>query len=251
MGKFNREVTIADRTKAVLYNAGGLGPIGAVYRVTSSDIEEFIYKVFKENGVDADSDDVDIAMKIRWNSEFNNVMRRKQIDAKIDPFTVTIGFSPERKNRKGNQQQKGEKLTVGDRYASQQLSQIMYDENEKMQVSINSNEAVNNAVAIFRKNGKVKWKIGSKKERIVKCNLNTTLILAKFFGFDQDVCSGFEWSLDFNDAKGPNTMKDRRAHYGNGRNGGFTDRFTMEIVKKLQDNNVKKSKRNKDIKKFL
>lgn len=246
---FKKELSVADRTKAVMYNAGGLGPIGCVFRVTSSDIEEFIYKVFKQNGVDVDSDDIQIALKIRWNSEFNNAMRRKELDVKVDPFTVTIGYSPTR--RKKSQANGKDRLMVGDRYASQQISAILHDDNEKVQVEMSADEALNNAVAIFRKSGKVKWKIGSKKERIVKCNLSTPLILSRFFGLDQEICSGLDWSLDFNDAKGPNTMKDRRQHYGNGRNGGFTDRFTMEIVKKIQDNTMKKSKRNKDIKKFL
>lgn len=246
----NNNTTLADRMTAVMYNSAGIVPVGSIVRITSGDIEEFILQqfesVFKKAG--KSMEDVDLAVKIRWNSEFNSAMRRDEKNVNVSPFTVAVGYCPESSKKRDNSAVR-KHIAVGSQNTRTQIIDLMYNADEKLQVAVTEDDVVNRCVSLFVPK-KVKWKINSKKNNIVATVLDTRMIIDQFFMQGSAESAKFNWDITVMDASGPNTMKDRRRS-SRFKGDSWTDQFVMLVAKKLQNQKFKGSKRRKDIKKFL
>ena len=224
-----------ERTIALISNQPGLAPDAVIFTITNEHIENLVEQTLLKNGVMNENED-SIAVRAIYNHKYDQVIKgKKRAEEGIVPFDVFIGVKLSKKDRKNS---KGFDITIGNENNGvntllRQLSGIANESNSKVQFSLLGSEDLNKAISLFKNNGKIKWEFASKKNGIVKVQLDSDLIIEKLLCLDLPNMQNLRFNIDIISVK----------EYGD------SQKFTMKVMKSYQAQNFKKSK--SDFVKFL
>ena len=220
------ENAVKDRITALISNQPGLAPDGVIFTITNEHIENLIESTFRENGIKMDDDN--IAVRAIYNPKYDQVIKsKKKAEEGIVPFDVFVGVKVSKKDRKNG---KGFDISIGNENNGandllRKLSGMANQASCKMQFSILGEEDLNKAISLFKNSNKIKWETASKKQGIMKVQLDADLIIEKLLCLDLAPNSRF--NIDIISVK---------------KFGGEDQKFAMKILKSYQTQTFKKSK---------
>ena len=220
------EKQVEERITALISNQPGLAPDGVIFTITNEHIENLIEETFRQNGIIMDDDN--IAIRAIYNHKYDQVIKnKKKAEDGIVPFDVFVGVKVSKKDRKNG---KGFDISIGNdnNGANNLLRKLSGMANQavcKIQFSILGEEDLNKAISLFKNSNKIKWETASKKNGIMKVQLDVDLIIEKLFCLDLAPNSRF--NIDILSVK----------QYG-----GEDQKFAMKVLKTFQTQTFKKSK---------
>lgn len=222
---------IQEKTVALLQNRMGIAPSAVSYTLTNEIIEDVVEKIFRDNGVDVDGEN--IAIRVVWNRKYDQVIKNKGKNADIPPFFVYVGVKLSKEEKKG-----GKYNISGGGFANERLralAAMTADAGKKVQFNMIGKDDLNNAVAIFKNNDKIKWDIANKKAGVMKADLDTDLVIAMALCLDTEEGQAYQWNVDFTSQ--PHIY------------GGDEQKFSITVTKEFRKQNFKKTKN--DLSKYL
>lgn len=196
---------------ASVTNKLGLVPDSTSFTATNDDIENFLYDVFKEAGVDVDSDKFFI--KVQWNHRYDQIIKRKDKASGIPPIVVNVvrRFTRDELNPQatGNVHSKVQPV---EKVLMQIQQNAMRDDSQAAQASFIADSKLAAVVNSFTTKGP-RWKQINKKKNIWLCRLDAEMVLAEAFSITEERFKNFNFVLDFIKVKEYTGKKDGERHF--------------------------------------